>query len=315
MSLSMTMNCIKNGTVASFSKFDVGGLSVRTDQANILPADGSVAHMVVSAQCPGGDQRDRILKTRTWRIQLSYRCSQTLCRRAWCACCRVSRIANRRLGIREVPYSPREGVLQFRRFLATNLTYPRRNSRYHLSQMILALVYPIVLGLDRLETASFLRSNGTSQFLTGLPGFPIFRLCVASCTTHLRFSGNRYTASMTDCCRLSSLPAQRSRLIFDLDSTVVIVFGNQQDAAIGYNPRYRGKKSYDPLLCMEANSFFLWDAELRPGKAGTCDGILEVRDISFANIPPKSNPSSISGTVYLRDRRIRHSRSESGSGK
>ena len=39
--------------------------------------------------------------------------------------------------------------------------YRKRNSRYHLSQMILALVYPIVLGLDRLKTASFLRSNAT----------------------------------------------------------------------------------------------------------------------------------------------------------
>ena len=52
-------------------------------------------------------------------------------------------------------------VLRLRNFLATHLTYPRRNRRYHLSQMILALMYPIVLGLDRLETASFLRSNGT----------------------------------------------------------------------------------------------------------------------------------------------------------
>ena len=60
-------------------------------------------------------------------------------------------------------------VLQLRHFLARHITYPRRNSRYHLSQMILALMYPIVLGLDRLETASFLRSNGTFQFLTGLP--------------------------------------------------------------------------------------------------------------------------------------------------
>ena len=63
-------------------------------------------------------------------------------------------------------------VLRLRHFLATHLTYPRRNNRYHLSQMILALVYPIVLGLDRLETASFLRSNGTFQYLTGLPSFP-----------------------------------------------------------------------------------------------------------------------------------------------
>jgi hypothetical protein len=38
--------------------------------------------------------------------------------------------------------------------------------------MVLALMYPIVLGLDRLETASFLRSNGTFQYLTGLPSFP-----------------------------------------------------------------------------------------------------------------------------------------------
>jgi hypothetical protein len=36
-------------------------------------------------------------------------------------------------------------VLQFRHFLARNLHYSRRNRRYSLSQMILALVYPLVL--------------------------------------------------------------------------------------------------------------------------------------------------------------------------
>src|SRR5258708_12376535 len=63
-------------------------------------------------------------------------------------------------------------VLQLRHFLATHLTYLRRNSRYHLSQMILALMYPIVLGLDPLETASFLRSNATFQYPTPFPTFP-----------------------------------------------------------------------------------------------------------------------------------------------
>jgi len=33
-------------------------------------------------------------------------------------------------------------VLQSRNFLARQLTYPRRNRRYSLSQMVLALVYP-----------------------------------------------------------------------------------------------------------------------------------------------------------------------------
>jgi hypothetical protein len=63
-------------------------------------------------------------------------------------------------------------VLQFRDFVARHVSYPRRNHRYSVSQMILALVYPIILGLDRIEASSFLRSNGTLQYLTGLPNFP-----------------------------------------------------------------------------------------------------------------------------------------------
>ena len=63
-------------------------------------------------------------------------------------------------------------VLQLRRFLTRHLRYPRRNQRYQLSQMLLALIYPIVLGLDRLETAAWLQHNGTFQYLTGLPSYP-----------------------------------------------------------------------------------------------------------------------------------------------
>src|SRR5579864_1664621 len=40
------------------------------------------------------------------------------------------------------------------------------------SQMLLALIYPMVLGLNRIETVSFRRSNGSFLYLTGLPGFP-----------------------------------------------------------------------------------------------------------------------------------------------
>ena len=57
-------------------------------------------------------------------------------------------------------------VLQLREFLARHLAYHRRNSDYSVSQMLLALIYPIILGLDRIETAKLLRSNGTFQYLT-----------------------------------------------------------------------------------------------------------------------------------------------------
>jgi hypothetical protein len=94
-------------------------------------------------------------------------------------------------------------MLQLRRFLTRRLRYPRRSHDYQLSQMILSLVYPIILGLDRLETASLLRSNGTFQYLTGLPTYPtpqsLRRFC---CRPHPIFGSNS-TASMTICCSTS----------------------------------------------------------------------------------------------------------------
>ena len=71
-----------------------------------------------------------------------------------------------------------------------------------------------------------------------------------------------------------------------MDSTVVTVFGHQEQAEVGYNPRYRGKRSYNPLLCLEANSSLLWDAELRPGNAGTWESSVELLASCFTSLPP-----------------------------
>ncbi len=153
--------------------------------------------------------------------------------------------------------------------------------------MILALVYPIVLGLDRLETASFLRSNGTFQYLTGLPSFPdpqTLRRFLLQAPPRFWDQLHRVNDRLLQ--KFIHLPDHRSRLIFDLDSTVVTVFGHQDGAEVGYNPRHRGKRSYNPMLCMEANSSYLWDAELRAGNAGTWDGSPELLDLCFANVPP-----------------------------
>src|SRR5438874_13767981 len=76
-------------------------------------------------------------------------------------------------------------VLQLRHFLARHLTYPRRNNRYDLSQIVLALMYPIVLGLDRLETASFFVPTVPSNISPACRASPILRLCAASYTMRL----------------------------------------------------------------------------------------------------------------------------------
>jgi len=177
-------------------------------------------------------------------------------------------------------------VLHFRYFLAEQIRYPRRNRDYSVSQMLLALVYPIVLGLDRIETAALLRSDATFQYLTGLQSFPdpqTLRRFLLNASTHLREQLHRTNDRLLQ--RFIHMPEHRSRLIFDLDSTVLTVFGHQEGAEVGYNPRYRGKRSYDPLLCLEANSSFLWDVELRHGDAGTWAGSEELLGCCFHSAP------------------------------
>ena len=166
-------------------------------------------------------------------------------------------------------------VLQLRDFLARHLAFSRKG-RYSVSQMILALDYPIVLGLDRIETASFLRSNGTFQYLTGFPSFPdpqTLRRFLVQAPPRFWERLHRLNDRLLQTSSISPtiVPIHlRSR------QTVVTTFGHQEDADVGYNPRYRGKRSYNPLLCIEASSSYLWDAELRPGNAGTWDGSIEV---------------------------------------
>jgi hypothetical protein len=152
--------------------------------------------------------------------------------------------------------------------------------------MVLSLMYPIILGLDRLETASLLRGNGTFQYLAGLANYPdpeslrrFLLLAPPAFCEQLHRVNDRLLQHFIH------QPEHRSRLILDLDSTVVTVFGRQEGAAVGYNPRYHGKRSYDPLLCLEANSAFLWDSELRPGNAGTWSGSVELLAHCFFTAP------------------------------
>ena len=140
-------------------------------------------------------------------------------------------------------------VLRVRELLTRRLTYSRRNHRYSVSQMILALIYPLVLGLDRLETSSFLRFNGTFQYLTGLPSFPdpqtLRRFLLQAPESLWR---QVHTVNDRLLQNFIHLPDHRSRLIFDLDSTVVTVFGHQEHAAVGYKLALSRQAFIQPIV-------------------------------------------------------------------
>jgi len=62
--------------------------------------------------------------------------------------------------------------INLRYLLSHNLRFAQRNNRYSVAEEILALLYPIILGLGRIETFHLLKHNGVFQYLTGLPAYP-----------------------------------------------------------------------------------------------------------------------------------------------
>jgi hypothetical protein len=160
----------------------------------------------------------------------------------------------------------------------------------------LAVLYPIMLGLGRIETFHLLKHNGVFQYLTGLPAYP-------NPTTLRRFLLRMAPPAL---CRLRRphdklllLMVQKSnipkKVIFDLDSTVLTLYGKQQYAGIGYNPMKRGRPSYLPLLCFNGITKDFWHGELRPGNTHTSSGVLELLKASLLKLPSSVKVKMIRG--------------------
>jgi hypothetical protein len=68
-----------------------------------------------------------------------------------------------------------------------------------------------------------------------------------------------------------------SEVFLDIDTTVMPLFGEQEGARPGPNPRYHGRPSYHPILARVAETGTIIGARLRPGDTGL--GELDVEDV------------------------------------
>jgi hypothetical protein len=152
---------------------------------------------------------------------------------------------------------------------------------------VLAMLYPIILGIKRLETTRLLRTNGLFQYLTGLQSYPY-------ATTLRRFLSHTAPTLLPRIralhdqflLKLGTSGVRRTRYVFAVDCTVLVVYGDQEGAEIGHNPTKPGRRSYHPLLCFEGESQQFWEGELRPGNVHTATGTLDLLTACLGKIPP-----------------------------
>ncbi|MFZ1978062.1 MAG: transposase, partial [Bacteroidota bacterium] len=163
--------------------------------------------------------------------------------------------------------------LKFKGLLCNALPQLQRNNHYSIAESILALRYPSMLGVGRIETTDLLKHNGVFQYLVGLPAYP-------NPTTLRRFlqrlSPNGVMKLRSVHSQLLKMMLQKpypaKNMILDMDSTVLTLYGKQELALIGYNPTKHGRPSYHPLLCFDGITKDCIHAELRAGNVYTSAG-------------------------------------------
>lgn len=176
--------------------------------------------------------------------------------------------------------------INLRHLLSRYIRFSQRNNRYSVAEEILSILYPIILGLGRIETYHLLKHNGVFQYLTGLPAYP-------DPTTLRRFLLRMSPLALNKLRKLHDKllflmiqkPKPAKRVIFDLDSTVLTLYGKQEFANVGYSPQKKGRPSYHPLLCFNGITKDFWHGELRPGDTHTSTGVLELLETSFSKLP------------------------------
>lgn len=163
--------------------------------------------------------------------------------------------------------------LCLRRRLQRMLKSAPRWIDYRPEEFVLTLLYVLIAGIQRVNKTEILQYNGLFLALVGLKKFP-------DQTALRRFLRRLPPAAIREVVRLHdrlraelfALPHARTQLEFHLDSVVLALYGKQQGARKGYNPRKRGRPSYHPILCFEAHGQEFWHGSLRPGDASSSSG-------------------------------------------
>lgn len=176
--------------------------------------------------------------------------------------------------------------LGLKKHLQDYIRISQRNHDYHASEMILALLYSIIMGLRRINKTEILQYNGAFLLMLGLSKFP-------DQSTLRRFLARLLPRSIHQIARLHDslraqlfvLPYRRHSLTFDIDSIVVVLYGRQEKARVGYNPKKPGRRSYHPIVCFEAHFQEFWHGSLRPGNTASSTGIIGFLKACLAKVP------------------------------
>jgi len=179
--------------------------------------------------------------------------------------------------------------LGFQQLVEETLTVKRATRAMPVYQFVLAMVLAVYVGFSRLHHVRFLAKE---PMLTGilrvlqLPPQCTFWRFLAS--LHLGIAAQLLTVQQRMRERVwEAAHVQLATVTLDTDTTVHTLFGNQMGGRKSYNPKNKGKKSYQPILTFLAETREYISGELRNGDRPTGAQIARHLQQVFAALPPQ----------------------------
>ena len=186
--------------------------------------------------------------------------------------------------------------LGFEQLVEETLSISRVTRVMPVYRFVLAMVLALYVGFSRLHHLRFLERE---PMLTGI--LKILRL-PPQCT-FWRFLASLHLTVAGQILRLQQTMSQRvwqaahvdlKTITLDTDTTVHTLFGDQMGGRKSYNPKNRGKKSYQPILTFLAETREYVAGELRNGDRPTGKQIARHLEGVFAAVPKSAE------TIYAR---------------
>src|SRR5438477_12219184 len=187
--------------------------------------------------------------------------------------------------------------LGFQQIVEETLTVKRATHAMSMYQFVLAMMLAVYVGFSRLNHVRFLERE---PMLTGI--LKVLRL-PPQCT-FWRFLASLHSSVARQLLEVQRRMRQRAweaahvqiRVItLDTDTTVHTLFGKQMGARKSYNPKNKGKKSYQPILTFLAETREYIGGELRNGDRPTGVQIARHLEQVFAGLAAGSGDDSRAG--------------------
>ena len=186
--------------------------------------------------------------------------------------------------------------LGFQQLVEETLTVKRATRTMSMYQFVLGMVLSVYVGFSRLHHLRFLERE---PMLTGI--LKVLRL-PPQCT-FWRFLASLHLGIARQLLEVQRRMRERvweaahvqlAAVTLDTDTTVHTLFGNQMGGRKSYNPKHKGKKSYQPILTFLAETREYISGELRNGDRPTGAQIVRHLESVFAALPPQVK------TIYAR---------------